>query len=260
MRRAPSCAAARARDGGRLPAARARSSRRAGTRSVVAHPMFLAAPRGRRLAAKVHQVRREGGAVSIGVKWVQAVPEKRRHTLEVVEHRELARWVVPLTGVVSSDPRGQRGERLDLDLVLPPARAQREPIASAEHADVAPQLLEPDPPLARVEPPPVEWPSSGGLGIPSLLGTLAVVVLGPLPAHRALAIRFRRRLTNHIRSRTLTGAIRPYTSSAWPSGSCRSVSAATSGRRRHPLERVVPPAPIVRVTSRASSSPTSPAK
>src|SRR5581483_7487310 len=165
------------------------------------------------------------------------------------------------------DPGGECRQRLDLHLVFPPPRAESQPVARAEHARVAPQLLEPDPPLPGVEPAPVERPPARRLAVPVskrlkpvVAALLPAVVVGFRPAHATPAIRLSRRSANHSRSRSRTGAIRPYTSNACPSGSWRRPSAATSGRLRRALERLAPPAPVVRVISRASSSPTSPAK
>jgi hypothetical protein len=82
-----------------------------------------------------------------------------RDPLEVVELRELAGRVIPLTGVVAMHPGGGGGERLGLELVLPPAGADRQPVAPAEHHDVAPELLEPHSALTLEQALPVQRPA-----------------------------------------------------------------------------------------------------
>ena len=67
--------------------------------------------------------------VAVGVERLVAVAQQRVDPLEVVQQRQLAGRVVPLTGVVALGPGGERGQRLDLDLVLPPPRPDRQPVA-----------------------------------------------------------------------------------------------------------------------------------
>ena len=59
----------------------------------------------------------------------------------------------------SDHPGGERGERLDLDVVLPPARADRQVVALAQGADIVPEVLKPQPALARVQPAPGQRPA-----------------------------------------------------------------------------------------------------
>jgi len=55
-----------------------------------------------------------------------------RNSLQVAEQRELPRRIVPLARVMALDQRGQRRERLDLHLISPPVRSEREVIAPLE--------------------------------------------------------------------------------------------------------------------------------
>src|SRR5204863_485524 len=66
---------------------------------------------------------------------------------------------VPFARVVAVSPRGQRGERLDLDLILPPRGSDGQAVSLAQGAYVDPKLLEPHPPLPRVELSPAERPA-----------------------------------------------------------------------------------------------------
>ena len=90
---------------------------------------------GWRLAACVDQEAGKRGAVAIGVKRLAAA-DQLADAFEVIQQPELAGRVVPLAGVVALDPRGQRGERLDLDGLLPPALAGAQTVAVAERDDV----------------------------------------------------------------------------------------------------------------------------
>ncbi|MGZ6565714.1 MAG: HU family DNA-binding protein [Solirubrobacteraceae bacterium] len=74
-----------------------------------------------RLAARVDQEPDERAAVALWVKRIAAA-DQLANAFEVVEQPELAGRVVPLAGVVALDRCGQRGQRLDLDAVLPPSR------------------------------------------------------------------------------------------------------------------------------------------
>ena len=115
---------------------------------------------------------REREPVAVRAKRLIAGAQKRGDALQVVEHRELARRVVPLSRVVAVDPCRERCERLDLDLVRPPARPERQRVALAQRADVGPQPLEPQPALAGVEPAPVQRPAWGE----HLVGVVAELV------------------------------------------------------------------------------------
>src|SRR5437763_1609538 len=103
---------------------------------------------GRRLAPGVEQEARERGAVAVGMKRL-APTDQLADALEVVEERELPRRVIPLAGVVARDPRGQGGERLDLRSILPPVLARPDAVALGQSDHVGPELLPPQPPLAR---------------------------------------------------------------------------------------------------------------
>ena len=69
-------------------------------------------------------------------------------------------------------PRRACGERFDLELVLPPPGANRQPVALTQHHHVAPQLFEPQSPLTRVEAVRVQLPARVG----QLVGIVGVVV------------------------------------------------------------------------------------
>jgi hypothetical protein len=73
------------------------------------------------LAAQVDQIRREHESIAIGMKRLATGPQQHRDALEVEQQGELAGRIVPLAAVIVLDPRGQRREGLDLDLVRPPA-------------------------------------------------------------------------------------------------------------------------------------------
>ena len=90
-----------------------------------------ASPPGRWMATKVDQVRHECWTVPIGMKGLPAVPQKRGHPLQVVEQRELARRVVPFARVVARHPPRQSRQRLDLNLIRPPARPDHQAVSRA---------------------------------------------------------------------------------------------------------------------------------
>src|SRR5207302_10263189 len=104
-------------------------------------------PRRRRLAADVDQVPRERHPVPVRMERLVTVPKQDRDPLQVVDERELARRVVPLAGVVAIGPCSEGRQRLDLDLVLPPPRSDRQAVALAQSAYVGPEPLEPHPAL-----------------------------------------------------------------------------------------------------------------
>ena len=114
---------------------------------------------GGRLAAELDQVAHEGRPVALGRKRIEAIAQQHRHPLEIEQQRQLARRVVPLARVVAVGPGRERGQRLELHLVLPPARPNREPVALAQRADVGPQPLEPQPTLPRVQAAPGQRPA-----------------------------------------------------------------------------------------------------
>jgi hypothetical protein len=72
---------------------------------------------------------RESVTIALRIEHIRARTQERSNAIEVVEQLELARRVIPAAAVVRGAPRAQRRERLDLDIVLPPLRAQREAIS-----------------------------------------------------------------------------------------------------------------------------------
>src|SRR5437764_870824 len=199
-----------------------------------------------RAAAQIEEIPRELSPIAVWIERLGARPQQLRDPLEVVEQSKLPGRVLPRARVVAPDPRRQRRERLDLDLVLPPAGADTQAVALAQHAHVSPQLVKPDPPRGRCEAPPGERPPWNLVGLrvlvelPVFVGLAFrrdVTVSVWFPKHHAASLRSSR-AANHIRSFSRVGGRRPYRSRAWRSGIWRSASAATSGRRRCPVERL----------------------
>lgn len=57
------------------------------------------------------------------------VAQQSGDSLDLVQQGELAGWVVPLAGVEAIHSSSERGERLHLQLGLPPTRPDRQPVA-----------------------------------------------------------------------------------------------------------------------------------
>ena len=102
-----------------------------------------------RLASYVYEMPIEWPAFGVGIEDAFCRPKQFADAIQVVENLELGDWVVPRAGVVSADERGQGCERLDLDVVLPPARPEDQTIAVTQPDRVGRELVPPDPARVR---------------------------------------------------------------------------------------------------------------
>ena len=78
------------------------------------------------------QVTFECVAVAFGVELLRASAYELADGLQLEEEAGLGLGVGPVGVVEHADPGAERGEQFDLDLVFPPAGAEREPVAAVE--------------------------------------------------------------------------------------------------------------------------------
>ena len=73
----------------------------------------------------------EGRTVAVRIEDILAGVEENTDPVEVEERLELADQVVPCSGVVTADQRGESGKCFYLDVVVPPGGAEDEAIPVA---------------------------------------------------------------------------------------------------------------------------------
>src|SRR5690242_13321992 len=93
------------------------------------------------MTPKRDQMLSENSAVAVGIEHIVTGVQQCANAVQIEEKLELADRVVPCSGVVAADERGERGERLYLDIVFPPARPEDQPIAVAQPDRIVPQLV-----------------------------------------------------------------------------------------------------------------------
>ena len=88
-------------------------------------------------------MRSEYSAVAVGIEHIVTGVQQCANAVQIEEKLELADRVVPCSGVVATDERSERGERFYLNVVFPPARAEKEAVAVTEPDRVVPELVPP---------------------------------------------------------------------------------------------------------------------
>ena len=86
-------------------------------------------------------------AVAFGIELLGAAAYELADGLQLEEEAGFGFGVGPVGVVEHADPGAERGEQFDLDLVFPPAAAEREPVAAVEVGGLVVELLEPVPSL-----------------------------------------------------------------------------------------------------------------
>jgi len=86
----------------------------------------------------------ETPAVAFRVEDILTGVQETADSVEIEEELELADWVVPCSGVIAADERGDGSEHLHLSVVLPPGRAEDEAVAVAQLDRIVPKLVPPD--------------------------------------------------------------------------------------------------------------------
>jgi hypothetical protein len=85
--------------------------------------------------------------VALGIELLGASAYELADGLQLEEEAGLGFGVDPVGVVEHADPGANGGEQFDLDLVFPPAAAEREPVAAVEVGGLVVELLEPVPSL-----------------------------------------------------------------------------------------------------------------
>jgi len=187
---------------------------------------------------------------------VRSRPATEPPPLDVEQQRELAGRVIPLSGVVALGPR-RPARRAPLPALRPPTTptCTASPVAPAQLAHVAPQTLEPQPPLPRKQATPGQRPAHALVVRPADHPAGGRHASHGGPFQFTGAANFRSRAIGEPHSQPdLRGRDPPVEQQRMPGRAAGAAPRATTSGRRAPRSSACPPPlPVVQVVSLASS-------